>query len=246
MLPYFSDSGGAEQSDSAEKEQFLVFLIQFPEDSGNIFLRHKLVDVVRAVENGVDQIPFADLLFQHIVQRIREKEFIDRRTVIKRNIVTAAAEFVIAFPTLSVSIQFVPPSDHIFKIPLCSGRILQSCKGFYLQLPFELLALWFFLVGIVFKGMFLGVGKNSMVKRVEAVKPELEHYVGLVQQIKAKSKERRHLLAEKKEAPFYQIPKLLDLTRRIAGLTEEIEELKTEKEMLLRSLDCAGDWAFLM
>ena len=32
-----------------------------------------------------------------------------------------------------------------------------------------------------------------------------------------------------------------DLTRRIAELTEEIEELKTEKEMLLRSLDCTDD-----
>ena len=49
------------------------------------------------------------------------------------------------------------------------------------------------------------------------------------------------LLSEKKETPFYQIPKLHDLTRRIAELTEELEELKTEKEMLLRSLDCADD-----
>ena len=32
-----------------------------------------------------------------------------------------------------------------------------------------------------------------------------------------------------------------NLTRRITELTEEIEELKTEKEMLLRSLDCADD-----
>ena len=41
--------------------------------------------------------------------------------------------------------------------------------------------------------------------------------------------------------PFYQIPKLHDLTRRITELTEELEELKTEKEMVLRSLDCADD-----
>lgn len=88
---------------------------------------------------------------------------------------------------------------------------------------------------------YIGVGKNSMGKRVKAVKPDLERYAGLVQQIKEKSKERKNLLAEKKETPFYQMPKLHDLTRRIAELTEEIEELKTEKEMLLRSLDCAGD-----
>ena len=88
---------------------------------------------------------------------------------------------------------------------------------------------------------YIVVGKNSMGKRVEAVKPELERYTGLVQQIKEKSKERKNLLAEKKETPFYQIPNLHDLTRRITELTEEIEELKTEKEMLLLSLDCTGD-----
>ena len=80
-----------------------------------------------------------------------------------------------------------------------------------------------------------------MGKRVKAVKPELERYAGLVQQIKEKSKDRKNLLAEKKETPFYQIPKLHDLTRRITELTEEIEELKTEKDFLLRSLDCADD-----
>lgn len=87
----------------------------------------------------------------------------------------------------------------------------------------------------------IGVGKYNMGKHLKAVKPELERYAGLVQQIKDKSKERKALLAEKKETPFYQIPKLHDLTRRITELTEELEELKTEKEMLLRSLDCSDD-----
>ncbi|MCI5956152.1 MAG: MobA/MobL family protein, partial [Clostridiales bacterium] len=88
---------------------------------------------------------------------------------------------------------------------------------------------------------YIGAGKLNMGKRVKAVKPELERYAGLVQQIKEKSKERKNLLAEKKGTPFYQIPKLHDLTRRITELTEEFEELKTEKEMLLRFLDCAED-----
>ena len=87
----------------------------------------------------------------------------------------------------------------------------------------------------------IGVGKYNMGKHLKAVKPELERYAGLVQQIKDKSKERKALLAEKKETPFYQIPKLHDLTRRITELTEELEELKTEKEMVLRSLDCSDD-----
>ena len=116
------------------------------------------MDIVRTVENGVNQISFSELLFQYIVQRIREKEFICRCTIVKRNIITATAEFVIAFPAFPISVQPVPPCDHIFKIPLCSGRILQSCKGFCPQFSFELLTLRFFLVSTILKGMFLGVG----------------------------------------------------------------------------------------
>ena len=87
----------------------------------------------------------------------------------------------------------------------------------------------------------IGKGKYRMNEHIQAAIPKLERYMGLVRQIKEKTKERKNLLAEKKETPFYQIPKLRDLTRRIAELTEELEELKTEKEMLLRSLDCADD-----
>ena len=87
----------------------------------------------------------------------------------------------------------------------------------------------------------IGMGKHRMNEHIQAAVPKLERYMGLVRQIKEKTKERKNLLAEKKETPFYQIPKLRDLIRRIAELTEELEELKTEKEMLLRSLDCADD-----
>mgnify|MGYP005799040119 FL=1 len=87
----------------------------------------------------------------------------------------------------------------------------------------------------------IGMGKRRMNEHIQVAVPMLERYMGLVRQIKEKTKERKNLLAEKKETPFYQIPKLRDLARRIAELTEELEELKTEKEMLLRSLDCADD-----
>ena len=87
----------------------------------------------------------------------------------------------------------------------------------------------------------IGMGKHRMNEHIQAAIPKLERYMGLVRQIKEKTKERKNLLAEKKETPFYQIPKLRDLARSIAELTEELEELKTEKEMLLRSLDCADD-----
>ena len=87
----------------------------------------------------------------------------------------------------------------------------------------------------------IGMGKHRMNEHIQAAIPKLERYMGLVRQMKEKTKVRKNLLAEKKETPFYQIPKLRDLARSIAELTEELEELKTEKEMLLRSLDCADD-----
>lgn len=87
----------------------------------------------------------------------------------------------------------------------------------------------------------IGMGKHRMSEHIQAAIPKLERYMGLVRQIKEKAKGRKNLLAEKKGTPFYQIPKLRDLARRIAELTEELEELKTEKEMRLRSLDCADD-----
>lgn len=84
-------------------------------------------------------------------------------------------------------------------------------------------------------------GKRSMKNYIKSVSPELERYARLVQQIKGKTKERKNLLVEKKKTPFYQMPKLHDLSRRIAELTEELEELKSEKAALLNTLDCADD-----
>ena len=87
----------------------------------------------------------------------------------------------------------------------------------------------------------IGLGKQRMKEYIHAVQPKLVRYTELVQEIRGKSKERKSLLAEKKETPFYLIPKQRELSRRIAELTEELEELKSEKDMLLHSLECSDD-----
>ena len=48
-------------------------------------------------------------------------------------------------------------------------------------------------------------GKSHIQKSLAVWKPELEHYTGLVQQIKEKSKERKTLVAEKKALPIYHV-----------------------------------------
>ena len=87
----------------------------------------------------------------------------------------------------------------------------------------------------------IGRGRQRMEDYIHAVQPKLVRYTELVQEIRGKSKERKSLLAEKKETPFYLIPKQHELSRRIAELTEELEELKSEKDLLLHSLEYSDD-----
>ena len=88
---------------------------------------------------------------------------------------------------------------------------------------------------------YIRFGRRRMNEHIQAVRPILERHANLVQAIKGKARERKRLLAEKKETPLYNLPKLHDLTRRIAELTEDLEELRSEKQALLDQLDCSDD-----
>ena len=84
-------------------------------------------------------------------------------------------------------------------------------------------------------------GKSHIQKSLAVWKPELERYTGLVQQIKEKSKERKALVAEKKELPIYHVKRHKTLAVRIAELTEDLEELRSEKALLLQKFEYAED-----
>ena len=84
-------------------------------------------------------------------------------------------------------------------------------------------------------------GKSHIQKSLAVWRPELERYTGLVQQIKEKSKERKALVAEKKELSIYHVKRHKVLAVRIAELTEELEELRSEKALLLQRLEYAED-----
>ena len=72
-------------------------------------------------------------------------------------------------------------------------------------------------------------GKSHIQKSLSVWKPELERYTGLVQQIKEKSKERKALVAEKKELPIYHVKRHKALVVHIAELTKDLEEQRSEK-----------------
>lgn len=84
-------------------------------------------------------------------------------------------------------------------------------------------------------------GKSHIQKSLAVWKPELECYTGLVQQIKEKSKERKTLVAEKKALPIYHVKRHKALAVRIAELTEDLEELRSEKALLFQKLEYAED-----
>lgn len=84
-------------------------------------------------------------------------------------------------------------------------------------------------------------GKAHIQKSLAVWKPELEHYTGLVQQIKEKSKERKALVAEKKELPIYHVKRHKALAVHIAELTEDLEELRSEKALLLQKFEYAEE-----
>ena len=84
-------------------------------------------------------------------------------------------------------------------------------------------------------------GKSHIQKSLSIWKPELEHYTGLVQQIKEKNKERKALIAEKKELAIYRVKRHKALTARITELTEDLEELRSEKALLLQKFEYAED-----
>lgn len=96
---------------------------------------------------------------------------------------------------------------------------------------------------IIFKYQlgYILMGKRRLTKSLDVMKPELERYTRIAGQIKEKSKERNALLSEKKTTPMLNIPKHRDLSRRIAELTEELEELHSEKKQLLAMLNYTED-----
>ena len=85
------------------------------------------------------------------------------------------------------------------------------------------------------------------------VKPDLKRFDELVAEIKSKTRERKSLTDEKKQIPVWNLLKKNELTKRITQLTEEMEELRSEKTRLLarfaytedKEMKQAKDWAKL-
>jgi len=83
--------------------------------------------------------------------------------------------------------------------------------------------------------------RRSIKNTLTDVIPVLRQYSDLVSQIKTLSRERKGLLDEKKATSVLNILKQRELAKRIAQLSEDIEELRSEKAMILSRFDKTDD-----
>lgn len=84
-------------------------------------------------------------------------------------------------------------------------------------------------------------GKRKFSEWLKSAKEIYAEYTVTVKQLKERTKEKKELSAEKKATPALKVLRHRELTQRIATLTEEIEELRSEQARLLDSLNCKGD-----
>ena len=70
---------------------------------------------------------------------------------------------------------------------------------------------------------------------LKKAKPVFANYSELISAMQAKTKERKALLSERDALPSLAVFKRRELTEKIQGLTEEIEELKNEETAILRT-----------
>lgn len=89
--------------------------------------------------------------------------------------------------------------------------------------------------------LHIGGGKQAISKSLKMYREDMAKYTALADKISKKSKERKAALDEKKATPIVHVLKHRDLAKRIAELTEDLEELRTEKAMLLRQLQYPED-----
>ena len=85
------------------------------------------------------------------------------------------------------------------------------------------------------------VGQAHCQEALAVYRPQLTRFTNLVQQIREKSGERKTVKAEKESLPAWQVFKHKELGAKIAELTEDLEELRSEKALLLQQFEYAED-----
>lgn len=83
---------------------------------------------------------------------------------------------------------------------------------------------------------YLRKAKQRLNTSLNTLRPALTQYNQLTKRIRDKTKECRSLLSEKKALSAIHVFRHRELAAKIAALTEDLEELRSEKNLLLASL----------
>lgn len=96
---------------------------------------------------------------------------------------------------------------------------------------------------IILRYQILGVGHQKQKNQswLDKTMPVIEQYKAIGGNIKAKTIERKELQTQRDNCTALQLVKKHDLTIKLGTITEKIEDLKSEKAMLISKLECAND-----
>ena len=194
---------------------------------------------------------WADVTNRHL-ERVGHKERIDHRShaergldeqpTIHEGVVARALEKKgIVSDRCELNRQIKADNALLRELKATVKKLIQVVKASVPALAEAMESLRANMVIFCYQIRYAGFGKHKLSESLNALKPDLERYALLVQQIKNTTKERKTLLTGKKATPFYQFVAHNDLAKQIAELTEDLEELRSEKTMLLSSFDCSED-----
>ena len=96
---------------------------------------------------------------------------------------------------------------------------------------------------IIFRYHLLHIksGKTQINNTLQVVRPDIKRYENIIKRLEVKARERQALLEKKKTIPAIQVYRHRELSRKIAALTENIEEMKSEKVLILSQFDPADE-----
>ena len=97
------------------------------------------------------------------------------------------------------------------------------------------------LIILMYQLLNIGKGKVETKEYLSDTKPKIARFTSLVSKMKAVENERRAIAKEKRNTPAWQILKHQELNKRLTELTEDLEELRSEKARLLAEFSCSEE-----
>ena len=97
------------------------------------------------------------------------------------------------------------------------------------------------LIILMYQLQNIGKGKVETKEYLNDTKPKIVMFTSLINKIKTVENERRAVAKEKKNTPAWQLIKHQELNKRLSELTEDLEELRSEKVRLLTEFSCSEE-----